>query len=222
MGAVAPGGWRTGAGGSRARRRWGLLRWAAERQGSGGPSGLQNRQGVATRRLDGSIPSPLRAPDLAWIRASLNAKSWGRSLSVQGQEAARVACPIDIHWPQRHDPLATATRSGSTRLPQSRHSRRDDPKQAVVTGARSSRLIAVAGHGVEGPVRRLDDRPQPPIAAYEERFVDQHPAGAHAHATDLLASQRADQEVAGPLRARESDEGRARRRDRLGVEDEGG
>lgn len=34
---------------------------AAGRQGPGGLSGLQNRQGVATRRLEGSIPSPLRA-----------------------------------------------------------------------------------------------------------------------------------------------------------------
>src|SRR3954470_5113287 len=33
---------------------------AAERQGSGGPSGLQNRQAGAALRLDGSIPSPLR------------------------------------------------------------------------------------------------------------------------------------------------------------------
>jgi hypothetical protein len=31
-----------------------------ERQGSGGPSGLQNQQAVAAPRLDGSIPSPLR------------------------------------------------------------------------------------------------------------------------------------------------------------------
>src|SRR3954454_5478222 len=33
---------------------------ASERQGSGGPSGLQNRQAGAALRLDGSIPSPLR------------------------------------------------------------------------------------------------------------------------------------------------------------------
>src|SRR3954453_19375812 len=32
----------------------------SERHGSGGPSGLQNRQGVAAPRLEGSIPSPLR------------------------------------------------------------------------------------------------------------------------------------------------------------------
>src|SRR3954452_12745262 len=32
----------------------------AERQVSGGPSGLQNRQAGAALRLDGSIPSPLR------------------------------------------------------------------------------------------------------------------------------------------------------------------
>ena len=32
----------------------------AERQGPGGPSGLQNRQAVVARRLEGSIPSPLR------------------------------------------------------------------------------------------------------------------------------------------------------------------
>src|SRR4051812_47106744 len=31
-----------------------------ERQGSGGPSGLQNRQARATHGLEGSIPSPLR------------------------------------------------------------------------------------------------------------------------------------------------------------------
>ena len=46
---LTPAGWR------------GDARLVAERQGSGGPSGLQNRQGVATPRLDGSIPSPLRA-----------------------------------------------------------------------------------------------------------------------------------------------------------------
>ena len=38
----------------------GRLRCAAERHGPGGPSGLQNRQAVVARRLEGSIPSPLR------------------------------------------------------------------------------------------------------------------------------------------------------------------
>jgi len=39
-----------------------------ERQGSGGPSGLQNRQGVVARRLEGSIPSPLRVcVTLKWM-----------------------------------------------------------------------------------------------------------------------------------------------------------
>jgi hypothetical protein len=42
-----------------------------ERQGSGGPSGLQNRQALAAPGLEGSIPSPLRGPvlqecDAAW------------------------------------------------------------------------------------------------------------------------------------------------------------
>src|SRR4051794_31231248 len=36
------------------------LQSPAERQGSGGPSGLQNRQACAAHRLEGSIPSPLR------------------------------------------------------------------------------------------------------------------------------------------------------------------
>ena len=36
------------------------LRSPAERHGPGGPSGLQNRQAVVARRLEGSIPSPLR------------------------------------------------------------------------------------------------------------------------------------------------------------------
>src|SRR3712207_5442117 len=36
---------------------------ALERQGSGGPSGLQNRQGGAAPRLDGSIPSALRCAE---------------------------------------------------------------------------------------------------------------------------------------------------------------
>jgi hypothetical protein len=40
-----------------ARRR---LACCAERHGPGGSSGLQNRQAVVARRLEGSIPSPLR------------------------------------------------------------------------------------------------------------------------------------------------------------------
>src|SRR3989440_4677280 len=43
----------------------GRLDLSAERQGSGGPSGLQNRQGGAAPRLEGSIPSPLRGLDFA-------------------------------------------------------------------------------------------------------------------------------------------------------------
>src|SRR5436190_15419546 len=41
---------------------------APERQGSGGPSGLQNRQAGAALRLDGSIPSPLRKRNLRPLR----------------------------------------------------------------------------------------------------------------------------------------------------------
>src|SRR3954447_24738478 len=38
-----------------------LLGSRTERHGPGGPSGLQNRQAVVARRLEGSIPSPLRS-----------------------------------------------------------------------------------------------------------------------------------------------------------------
>src|SRR5436190_4400701 len=41
---------------------------APERQGSGGPSGLQNRQAGAALRLDGSIPSPLRGRERSELR----------------------------------------------------------------------------------------------------------------------------------------------------------
>ena len=46
-------------GGRRAIARGGLAS-RAEWHGPGGPSGLQNRQAVVARRLEGSIPSPLR------------------------------------------------------------------------------------------------------------------------------------------------------------------
>src|SRR5437588_8315262 len=46
----------------------GRLDLSAERQGSGGPSGLQNRQGGAAPRLEGSIPSPLRTGEGASVQ----------------------------------------------------------------------------------------------------------------------------------------------------------
>src|SRR2546423_3929965 len=42
---------------------------APERHGPGGPTGLQNRCGVAAPRSVGSTPAPLRQPKTAWVKA---------------------------------------------------------------------------------------------------------------------------------------------------------
>jgi hypothetical protein len=69
---------------------------AAERQGSGGPSGLQNRQGGAAPRLEGSIPSPLRGRDFPVATGFPGVRpvqADERSVAAQGRSRPLPATP---------------------------------------------------------------------------------------------------------------------------------
>jgi len=68
-----------------------------ERQGSGGPSGLQNRQAGAALRLDGSIPSPLRRQKPCTSRTSHDPPPSGPQLtpSPRSEGWARAGAPHD-------------------------------------------------------------------------------------------------------------------------------
>ena len=81
-----------------------------ERQGPGGPSGLQNRQGVVARRLEGSIPSPLRRAQRPAIGAFSDCRtSWAGHGAFGANGKSRRLAQIDYRADYRaplRDPAA--------------------------------------------------------------------------------------------------------------------
>src|SRR3954470_13538950 len=94
-----------------------LLSWLLEWHGPGGPAGLQNRPGVATPRLLGSTPGPLRQPKRRLHAAFLSFRpdpaagartGTARRRSAIGEAAEGRTLPPRITSPRGH---ASKTRS---------------------------------------------------------------------------------------------------------------